>query len=230
VSRTYHAGEAPVSAVADVSLDVERGEFVALVGPSGCGKSTLLHLCGAMELPTSGQVTLDGLRLDQLGEEGLTKVRRERLGFVFQFFNLLPTLTLLENIALPLMLAGRGREEAFGRAEPWAVRLGLGHRLSHRPSQLSGGEMQRAAIARAVVHGPVLVIADEPTGNLDSTTGQRILEALVELNREHGLTLLLATHAADVAAAAHRVVHMRDGRIERVESRVAPPVVAGVAP
>jgi putative ABC transport system ATP-binding protein len=230
VSRTYHAGEAPVSAVADVSLDVERGEFVALVGPSGCGKSTLLHLCGAMELPTSGQVTLDGLRLDQLGEEGLTKVRRERLGFVFQFFNLLPTLTLLENIALPLMLAGRGREEAFGRAEPWAVRLGLGHRLSHRPSQLSGGEMQRAAIARAVVHGPVLVIADEPTGNLDSTTGQRILEALVELNREHGLTLLLATHAADVAAAAHRVVHMRDGRIERVESRVAPPAVAGVAP
>ena len=230
VSRTYHAGEAPVSAVADVSLDVARGEFVALVGPSGCGKSTLLHLCGAMEVPTSGQVTLDGLRLDQLGEEALTKVRRERLGFVFQFFNLLPTLTLLENIALPLMLAGRGRDQAFSRAEPWAVRLGLGHRLSHRPSQLSGGEMQRAAIARAVVHGPVLVIADEPTGNLDSTTGQRILEALVELNREHGLTLLLATHAADVAAAAHRVVHMRDGRIERVESGVAPPAVAGVAP
>jgi putative ABC transport system ATP-binding protein len=228
VSRTYLAGDSPVAAVRDASLEVERGEFVAVVGPSGCGKSTLLHLCGAMEQPSSGTVTLDGLRLDRLGDDGLTRVRRERLGFVFQFFNLLPTLTLIENIALPLLLAGRGRDEALARSEQWASRLGLGHRLTHRPSQLSGGEMQRAAIARAVVHEPALVIADEPTGNLDSATGQRILEALVELNREHALTLLLATHAAEVADAAHRVVYMRDGRIERIESRATRPP-AGVA-
>jgi putative ABC transport system ATP-binding protein len=221
VSRTYVTGGASVAAVSDATLEVERGEFVAVVGPSGCGKSTLLHLCGAMEPPTSGEVTLEGVRLDRLGEDGLTKIRRERLGFVFQFFNLLPTLSLLENIALPLLLAGRAREEALDRAAHWADRLGLAHRVAHRPAQLSGGEMQRAAIARAVVHDPVLVIADEPTGNLDSLTGQRILEALTGLNREQGLTLLLATHAAEVAQSAHRVVHMRDGRIERIVAREA---------
>jgi putative ABC transport system ATP-binding protein len=217
LSHTYQSGATPVPALVEVSLDVEQGEFVAVVGPSGCGKSTLLHLCGAMERPTSGRVTLEGSRLDALGEEGLTRVRRERLGFVFQFFNLLPTLSLIENVALPLLLAGRPRAEALSRAEAWAGTLGLGHRLAHRPSQLSGGEMQRAAIARAVVHDPALVIADEPTGNLDSTTGARILDALVALNRTRGLTLLLATHAAEVAAAAHRVVHMRDGRIARID-------------
>jgi putative ABC transport system ATP-binding protein len=217
LSHTYRSGAAPVAALIDVSLDVERGEFVAIVGPSGCGKSTLLHLCGAMERPTAGHVTLDGVRLDTLGEDGLTRVRRERLGFVFQFFNLLPTLSLVENVALPLLLAGRPREEALSRARAWAGTLGLEHRLDHRPSQLSGGEMQRAAIARAVVHDPALVIADEPTGNLDSTTGARILDALVELNRGRGLTLLLATHAAEVASAADRVVHMRDGRTDRID-------------
>jgi ABC-type lipoprotein export system ATPase subunit len=221
VSRTYVTGGASVAAVSEATLEVDRGEFVAVVGPSGCGKSTLLHLCGAMEPPTAGEVTLDGLRVDRLGEDGLTKVRRERLGFVFQFFNLLPTLSLIENIALPLLLAGRAREQALGLAAQWADRLGLAHRVAHRPAQLSGGEMQRAAIARAVVHDPVLVIADEPTGNLDSLTGQRILEALVGLNRDHGLTLLLATHAAEVAQSAHRVVHMRDGRIERIVAREA---------
>jgi ABC-type lipoprotein export system ATPase subunit len=217
VSRTYHSGASEVAAVSDVSIEIERGEFVAIVGPSGCGKSTFLHLCGAMERPSSGQVTLDGLRLDTLGDDGLTKIRRERLGFVFQFFNLLPTLTLHENVALPLLLAGRPRADALSRAAMWAGTLGLANRLDHRPSQLSGGEMQRAAIARAVVHEPAMVIADEPTGNLDSATGARILDALVQLNRERGLTLLLATHAAEVAAAAHRVVYMRDGRIERID-------------
>ena len=217
LSHTYRSGISPVSALVNVSLVVEPGEFVAIVGPSGCGKSTLLHLCGAMERPTSGHVTLEGVRLDTLGEDGLTRIRRERLGFVFQFFNLLPTLSLVENIALPLLLAGRAQDEALSRAEEWAATLGLGHRLDHRPSQLSGGEMQRAAIARAVAHDPALVIADEPTGNLDSATGERILDALVDLNRQRGLTLLLATHAAEVAAAADRVVHMRDGRIERID-------------
>ena len=219
ISRTYRAGDAAVAAVSDVSLEVARGEFVAVVGPSGCGKSTLLHVCGAMERPSAGRVWLEGSRLDTLADDGLTRVRRERLGFVFQFFNLLPTLSLVENIALPLLLAGSAREAALDSARHWATELGLGHRLDHRPAQLSGGEMQRAAIARAVVHDPVLVIADEPTGNLDSATGARILDALVRLNRDRGLTLLLATHAAEVALAADRVVHMRDGRVDRIDVR-----------
>ena len=219
VSRHYRTGDSVVAAVSGVSLEIARGELVAVAGPSGCGKSTLLHLCGAMDRPDAGRIHLDGLRLDVLGDDGLTRVRRQRLGFVFQFFNLLPTLSLVENIALPLLLAGADRTGALERARQWADELGLGARLGHRPAQLSGGEMQRAAIARAVVHEPILVIADEPTGNLDSDNGARILETLCRLNRERGLTLLLATHAQEVAAAADRVVHMRDGRIQRIDQR-----------
>ena len=219
VSRHYRTGDSVVAAVSGVSLEIAPGELVAVAGPSGCGKSTLLHLCGAMDRPDAGRIHLDGLRLDVLGDDGLTRVRRQRLGFVFQFFNLLPTLSLVENIALPLLLAGADRTGALERARRWADELGLGARLGHRPAQLSGGEMQRAAIARAVVHEPILVIADEPTGNLDSDNGARILETLCRLNRERGLTLLLATHAQEVAAAADRVVHMRDGRIQRIDQR-----------
>ena len=219
VSRTYHTGDAAVAAVCDVTLEIARGEFVAVVGPSGCGKSTLLHVCGAMERPSAGRIWLDGSRLDTLPDDGLTRVRRERLGFVFQFFNLLPTLSLVENIALPLLLAGRARDASLERARRWATELGLASRLDHRPTQLSGGEMQRAAIARAVVHDPALVIADEPTGNLDSANGARILDALVRLNRDRGLTLLLSTHATEVAAAADRVVYMRDGLVDRIDVR-----------
>ena len=219
VSRHYRTGDSVVAAVSEVSLEIARGEFVAVAGPSGCGKSTLLHLCGAMDRPDGGRIHLDGLRLDTLGDDGLTRVRRQRLGFVFQFFNLLPTLSLAENIALPLLLSGADRAGALERARRWADELGLGARLGHRPAQLSGGEMQRAAIARAVVHEPTLVIADEPTGNLDSETGARILETLCRLNRERRLTVLLATHADEVAAAADRVVHMRDGRIQRIDVR-----------
>ena len=217
VSRTYGAGASAVAALRGVSLDVEPGEFVAVVGPSGCGKSTLLHLCGAMDRPTSGRIVVGGERIDRLGDDGLTRFRRERLGFVFQFFNLLPTLTLRENIALPLLLAGRPAGPALAQASGWAERVGVAHRLDHRPAQLSGGELQRGAIARALVHAPWLVIADEPTGNLDSANGARVLDLLVRLNREEGVTLLLATHAPDLAAAAGRVVHMRDGRVERIE-------------
>jgi putative ABC transport system ATP-binding protein len=221
--KSYPAGAVPVEAVRDVSLAVEAGEFVALVGPSGCGKSTVLHLCGGMDRPTGGSVTLEGRRLDSLDDDGLTRVRRERIGFVFQFFNLLPTLTLAENIALPLRLAGRGPGEASSRARALADRVGVGHRLSHYPQQLSGGEMQRAAIARAIVHGPALLVADEPTGNLDSENGARVLALLAELNADASLTILLATHSPELAAAAHRVVHLRDGLVLRVDANVHEP-------
>ena len=214
VSRTYTIGDAAVHAVAGVTLVMDPGDFVALVGPSGCGKSTLLHLCGAMDRPSSGTVRLETADLDSLGDDELTRIRRERVGFVFQFFNLLPTLTLVENVELPLLLAGQRTAAVEPGARRLLDRVGLGHRLTHYPRQLSGGELQRAAVARALIHRPALLVADEPTGNLDSENGRRVLELLVELNRETGVTVLLATHAPEIAAAAKRVVRMRDGRIE----------------
>jgi putative ABC transport system ATP-binding protein len=217
VSKEFPAGDDVVHAVRDISLTIGAGEFVALVGPSGCGKSTLLHLCGAMDRPTTGSITLAGSRIDTLGEDALTRLRREQVGFVFQAFNLLPTLTLLENIAMPLLLAGRPGQQALEKAGQLAERVGVSHRANHYPQQLSGGEMQRVAIARAVIHRPALLVADEPTGNLDSDSGRRVLALLSEINREVGATLLLATHAANVAAAADRIAHLRDGRLERIE-------------
>jgi putative ABC transport system ATP-binding protein len=217
VRKVYAGGDSPVEAVRGVSLAVEAGEFVALMGPSGCGKSTLLHLCGAMDRPSGGRLLVEDAELGALGDEQLTRLRRERIGFVFQFFNLLPTLSVRENIALPLLLAHRDAREADRRAAELAERVGLAHRLRHFPPQLSGGEMQRAAIARAVIHQPALLIADEPTGNLDSENGARVLALLGELNRDLGVTILLATHGAETAAAADRVLHMRDGRVERIE-------------
>lgn len=216
VRKTYVGGEAPVEAVRGVSLTLETGDFVALMGPSGCGKSTLLHLCGAMDRLTSGSLRIENTNLGKLNDDQLTRLRRERIGFVFQFFNLLPTLTVMENITLPILLAGGDGNEAEQRARQLAERVGLSHRLQHYPQQLSGGEMQRAAIARAVIHQPALLIADEPTGNLDSENGARVLGLLSQLNRELGLTILLATHSAETAAAAKRVVRMRDGQIESI--------------
>jgi putative ABC transport system ATP-binding protein len=222
VRRTYTVGNMEVHAVGGVTLTLEAGDFVALVGPSGCGKSTLLHLCGAMDRPSSGTVRLESAVLDRLGDDELTRIRRERVGFVFQFFNLLPTLTLLENVELPLLLSGQRPATAQPAARALLDRVGLGPRLHHYPPQLSGGEMQRGALARALIHRPALVIADEPTGNLDSENGQRVLALLTELNRETGVTMLLATHAPDIAAAAGRVVRMRDGRIEPERPAGAP--------
>jgi putative ABC transport system ATP-binding protein len=212
LTKTYDTGEARVTALAGVSFDVAPGEFVALMGPSGCGKSTLLHLCGAMDRPTAGTLTLDDRDLSSMGDDELTRVRREQVGFVFQFFNLLPTLTVLDNIALPCLLAGVAGDEAEQRGRALAARVGIAHRLSHYPQQISGGEMQRAAIARALIHRPALLVADEPTGNLDSENGANVLALIGELNRELGVTVLMATHAADVAGAASRVLRMKDGR------------------
>jgi putative ABC transport system ATP-binding protein len=218
--KSYVSGEARVSALSGVSLTLEPGDFVALMGPSGCGKSTLLHLCGAMDRPSDGSIVFDGRDLSSLSDDELTRVRRERIGFVFQFFNLLPTLTLGDNIALPCLLAGMSDDDADQRARALADRVGIAHRITHYPQQVSGGEMQRAAIARALVHRPALLIADEPTGNLDSDNGRLVLALLGELNRELGVTILLATHAAEVAAAAARVLHMRDGRFDDATAAV----------
>ena len=229
LSKRYRRGDTEVTALAGLDLTIEAGAFAAVVGPSGCGKSTLLHLCGAMDRPSAGEVRLDGRSLAALDDDELTHLRRERIGFVFQFFNLLPTLTVAENIALPLLLAGGDPAASMTRAAEWAERVGISHRLDHAPPQLSGGEAQRAAIARAVVHEPALLLADEPTGNLDSENGARILELLQEVNRRSGAALLLATHDAAVAAAADRVVEMRDGRIRRVAPRSAA-VAAGPRP
>ncbi|MGE0103327.1 MAG: ABC transporter ATP-binding protein [Blastocatellales bacterium] len=215
VRKTYSGGESPVEAVRGVSLELTAGDFVALMGPSGCGKSTLLHLCGAMDRPSSGKVMIDNVDIAGLGDDRLTEFRRRRIGFVFQFFNLLPTLTVMENIALPLMLDGRDPSAGEGKARELAQRVGLDHRLGHYPQQLSGGEMQRAAIARAVIHQPTLLVADEPTGNLDSENGRKILQLLGELNRELNLTILMATHGEETAAAAKRIVRMKDGEISR---------------
>ena len=212
LTKTYTGGTATVSALAGVSFALERGDFVALMGPSGCGKSTLLHLCGAMDRPSSGSIVLEGRALASLPDDALTLLRRDRIGFVFQFFNLLPTLTLGDNIALPCLLGGMAAAEAESRAARLAARVGIGHRLKHYPQEVSGGEMQRAALARALVHEPALLVADEPTGNLDSENGARVLALLAELNQEMGITILLATHATEVASAAGRIMRMRDGR------------------
>jgi len=212
VHRSY-AGEPPVHAVAGVTLDVAAGEFVAITGPSGCGKSTFLHLCGAMDRPSSGSIVLDGSALDTLDDDHLTRVRRERVGFVFQFFNLLPTLSALENVMLPSLLAGADNAEVRERGKKQLDAVGLKNRMGHKPDQLSGGEMQRVAIARALVSDPPLVLADEPTGNLDTKTGEGVLELLLGAATERR-TVVLVTHDPRIAARADRVLSIRDGLVE----------------
>ena len=218
VHKRFGQGDQLVHAVDAVSLALDAGEFVALVGPSGCGKSTLLHLCGAMDRPTQGVVRLEGQSLTSLNDDQLTRLRRRRVGFVFQFFNLLPTLTVTQNIALPLLLGGRAEAEVTREAQRLAERVGLSARLDHFPQQLSGGEAQRAALARAIIHEPALVVADEPTGNLDSENGERMLDLLLGLNKRFGTAVLLATHDERIAAAADRVIQMRDGALVSADS------------
>ena len=215
IHKSYERGDETIPVLNGLTVSLDAGSFTTLVGPSGCGKSTLLHICGAMDRPTSGAVRLEGESLDTLNDDGLTRVRRERVGFVFQFFNLLPTLTVEQNIGLPLLLKGRSVQSVANLSGQWAERVGISHRLNHFPSQLSGGEAQRVAIARAVIHQPALILADEPTGNLDSETGRTILDVLIDVNRDSGAALLLATHDPAVAAAAGEVIQMRDGLITR---------------
>lgn len=211
--RSYALAEARVPALQGVSLTLSKGDFLAVMGPSGCGKSTLLQLCGAMDRADSGRLHLDGREVSGMDDGELTRLRRDRIGFVFQFFNLLPTLTVQENIALPLLLARAPEKDAFAKVRELAARVGIGHRLDHYPGQISGGEAQRAALARAVIHEPALLIADEPTGSLDSHNGQKVLELFQQLNQDLGIAILMATHDAQVAAAARQTLRMKDGRV-----------------
>jgi ABC-type lipoprotein export system ATPase subunit len=211
VSKSYRKGGETIDAVADIDLQIDEKGMVAIVGPSGSGKSTLLHLIGAMDRPTRGEVVVAGQLVNGLSQGELTRFRRRTVGFVFQTFNLIPNLTALENVALPMEFNGVAKAERTREAKALLERFQLGHRFKHRPNELSGGEMQRVAIARAVANEPRLVLADEPTGNLDSRSGQLIYELLQEISRQR--TVLVVTHAEDLARLADRVIHIRDGRL-----------------
>ncbi len=212
LAKTYEGG-VRVEAFRGVDLEVEQGTFVAIMGPSGSGKSTLLNILGGLEVPTGGQLLLEGVEIGQMSDDARTLLRRRRIGFVFQQFNLLPIFSALDNVALPLRLEGIRAAEAESRSTKMLDMVGLAERRNALPSQLSGGEQQRVAIARALVFDPAIILADEPTGNLDSANGDRVINMLRQLVDDQGQTLVLVTHDASVAARADRVVHMRDGRI-----------------
>ncbi len=215
VSKIYQNGGQPVNVLREISLVLAPGTVTALVGRSGCGKTTLLNLAGAMDFPSAGDVLIDGRSTSSLSESELTALRRRQVGFVFQFFQLLPTLTVVENVELPLLLAGTtGARDAARDRLRW---VGLEEKAGSMPYQLSGGQMQRVAIARALVHGPELLLADEPTGNLDTASGDQVLALLRESATRFGATVLLATHSAEAAAIAGARVHLRDGRIESID-------------
>jgi putative ABC transport system ATP-binding protein len=213
LTKVYGQGETAVHALDGVSLEIARGEMAAIMGPSGSGKSTLLHLLGALDTPSSGEILLAGQRYDGLGDGDLTRLRREKIGFVFQFFNLLPSLTAEENVLLPALIAGRRDDAMRTRAKELLDRVGLAQRAIHLPAELSGGEQQRVSIARALLTEPEIVLADEPTGNLDTRAGAEVLGLLRELNESEGQTLVIVSHDPTATATASRVVFLRDGRL-----------------
>ncbi len=212
VQKVYPMGEVSVPALRGISLTIHPGEFVAIMGPSGSGKSTLMNLLGCLDLPSDGVVQLDGKDITELDEDSLAQIRGKKVGFVFQTFNLISTLTALENVEMPLFFQGVPREKRRARAAELLRKVGLDGRMHHRPAQLSGGERQRVAIARALANDPEIILADEPTGNLDSESGKAILELLAQLHRE-GKTIILVTHNPEAAAYAQRIVRIRDGRL-----------------
>jgi putative ABC transport system ATP-binding protein len=213
VTKIYRQGTQQVTALDGVNLEIQRGEFIAMSGPSGCGKSTLLNLLGGLDVPTSGQVIIEGVDLAEMDDARLTRFRRERVGIIFQFFNLIPILDVRENVALPFLIRGMPTKEANERATDLLQMVGLLDRQSHHAQDISGGEMQRVAIARALINDPDIILADEPTGNLDSKTGRKILEVLSRLNADLKKTVILATHSSDAAQFAGRQLMMRDGRV-----------------
>jgi putative ABC transport system ATP-binding protein len=210
LTREYHMGDELVRAVRGVSLTVARGDYVAIVGPSGCGKSTMLNLLGGIDRPSSGSVTIDGRRIDSMRDADATRFRLTHIGFVFQRFYLMPALSAMENVELPMAEAKLGRQQRVARARDLLAYVGLGARRHHRPAQMSGGEQQRVAIARALANKPAILLADEPTGELDAKTGTEMIDLLAQVNGD-GTTIIVVTHDEDLARAAKRVVHMRDG-------------------
>jgi putative ABC transport system ATP-binding protein len=213
LTKVYGKGDMAVTALDHVNLNVEAGEFVATMGPSGCGKSTLLHLLGGLDRPTEGRVMIDGHSLGELSESTLTELRRRKIGFVFQFFNLIPVLNAVENAALPLLLDGANANNAKAKAVEWLRKVGLGERLNNRPDQLSGGQQQRVAIARALIAEPSLVLADEPTGNLDSRASDEIAALLRQVADTWGRAVVMVTHDSHIANYADRIIFLQDGRI-----------------
>lgn len=212
LSKIYKSGDIETVALSDVSFDVKKGEFVAIMGPSGSGKSTLMHLIGALDTPTSGEYILDGENVEKLSDDQLANIRNRRIGFVFQAFNLLPRRTALENVVLPMIYANVPSEERLTRAKKYLEMVGLGNRLDHTSSQLSGGQMQRVAIARALVMNPSIILADEPTGNIASGQAAEIMAIFQELN-EGGHTIVMITHEPDIAEHAKRIIQLKDGKI-----------------
>jgi len=212
VTRTYTHGTKEIKALHDITLSVKAGEFLSVMGPSGSGKSTLLNLIGGLDQPSSGKIFIDNRPLHGISDDELTLIRRRKVGFIFQFFNLLPILTAVENVSLPLLLEGTSFAQIRPKAVALLEKMGLGERVEHRPEQLSGGEMQRVAIARALVTSPVVLLADEPTGNLDSQTGAEIM-ALFDRLHQQGNTIVLVTHEHDIAEYANRIIHFKDGKV-----------------
>jgi lipoprotein-releasing system ATP-binding protein len=220
VAKTYRKGEHRIPVLRGVDIEVRRGEFVSIVGQSGSGKSTLLHLLGLLDTPDVGEVTLYGHRIDDLPARSLDELRNRVFGFIFQFYHLLPELSVMENVLAPLMIRHstweywKNRKAFQSAARELLERVGLGHRLTHKPSELSGGEMQRAAIARALMGNPEVLLADEPTGNLDTDTGREIMDLLISLNGQNDLTIIMVTHDEAIARCAHRIVRLSEGRLE----------------
>ncbi len=219
LTKIYGKGETAVTALDHVNLNVNAGEFIAVMGPSGCGKSTLLHLLGGLDRPSAGRVLIDDASIFDLNDNALTELRRRKIGFVFQFFNLIPVMTAVENAAMPIVLDGKNAADAKARATAWLQKVGLGDRLNSRPDQLSGGQQQRVAIARALVYDPALVLADEPTGNLDTHASDEIAARLRQVSNAWGRAVVMVTHDPHIAAYADRIVFLKDGAIEKDEGK-----------
>ena len=218
VKKNYRMGKVTVPALRGVSFDVEEGEFLTIFGPSGSGKSTLLHLMGCLDHPDEGKILIEGSNVLKLSDDELAELRLTKIGFVFQFFNLLPRLTALKNVELPLIIAGVPEKESLKRAEEMLKLVDLEDRMNHRPSELSGGEQQRVAMARALINNPKIVLADEPTGNLDTKTGWEIVQLMKKLNKEKAQTFVVVTHDPHIAEAANRIIHLKDGLIEGIKT------------
>ena len=221
ITKSYVMGDNTVHALTDISAVIEKGEWISIMGPSGSGKSTLMNILGCLDRPTSGKYLLDGAEVDSLSDDQLATERNKKIGFVFQNFNLLPRMDALNNVALPLIYAGISREERMKKAAHALERVGLGDRLDHRPNELSGGQRQRVAIARALVNDPTIVLADEPTGNLDSATSALVEKTLFEYNKSKGVTLIIVTHDQDLADRCDLQIHLKDGQIEKIENSTA---------